>query len=260
MSEADRAAGPKRTRNCWPSSAANMAATRRPMSAAWANGWRAAAGLEGQCTFTLVNSDVVNAFAVPGCYIYVTRGLMGIVNSEAELAAVARARGRPYRRPPCPAAAAAVAVADARRDRGRRADRLGATDPDRRRRGGAVHAALFAQPGISKPTIWASDYLREAGLDPYEAADMLDALGRHERHQARTRGVDQARSIPEWARTHPLSENRTGRAREAAAATGVEDDALPENAGRYLGVVDGLLYGDDPAAGVRRSAAASPIR
>src|SRR3712207_456943 len=35
------------------------------------------AGLEGQCTFTLVNTDVVNAFAVPGCYIYVTRGLMG---------------------------------------------------------------------------------------------------------------------------------------------------------------------------------------
>src|SRR5687767_11521489 len=48
----------------------------------------AAAGLEGQCTFTLVNSDVVNAFAVPGCYIYITRGMMGLVNSEAELAAV----------------------------------------------------------------------------------------------------------------------------------------------------------------------------
>ena len=47
-----------------------------------------AADLGGQCRFTLVNSDVVNAFAVPGCYIYVTRGLMGIVNSEAELAAV----------------------------------------------------------------------------------------------------------------------------------------------------------------------------
>ena len=47
-----------------------------------------AAGLSGQCTFTMVNTDVVNAFAVPGCYIYVTRGLFGIVNSEAELASV----------------------------------------------------------------------------------------------------------------------------------------------------------------------------
>lgn len=43
------------------------------------------AGLEGQCTFTLVNSDVVNAFAVPGCYIYATRGLVAIVTSEAEM-------------------------------------------------------------------------------------------------------------------------------------------------------------------------------
>ena len=47
-----------------------------------------AAGLSGQCTFTLVNSDVVNAFAVPGCYIYATRGLVAIVGSEAELASV----------------------------------------------------------------------------------------------------------------------------------------------------------------------------
>ena len=47
-----------------------------------------AAGLGGQCTFTLVNSDVVNAFAVPGCYIYVTRGMLAVVTSEAELASV----------------------------------------------------------------------------------------------------------------------------------------------------------------------------
>ena len=46
------------------------------------------ARLARQCTFTLVNSDVVNAFAVPGCYIYVTRGMMAIVTSEAELASV----------------------------------------------------------------------------------------------------------------------------------------------------------------------------
>ena len=47
-----------------------------------------AAGVPGRCTFTVVNTDVVNAFAVPGCYIYVTRGLMAIMNSEDELASV----------------------------------------------------------------------------------------------------------------------------------------------------------------------------
>lgn len=38
--------------------------------------------------FTVLDSDMVNAFAVPGGYIYITRGLMAYLNSEAELAGV----------------------------------------------------------------------------------------------------------------------------------------------------------------------------
>lgn len=39
-------------------------------------------------TFTILNSPVVNAFALPGGYVYVTRGLLAIANNEAELAGV----------------------------------------------------------------------------------------------------------------------------------------------------------------------------
>lgn len=39
-------------------------------------------------TFTLLNSPVVNAFALPGGYVYVTRGLMALANDEAEFAGV----------------------------------------------------------------------------------------------------------------------------------------------------------------------------
>jgi len=39
-------------------------------------------------TFTIVNSDTVNAFALPGGYIYVTRGLLALADSEAEIAGV----------------------------------------------------------------------------------------------------------------------------------------------------------------------------
>lgn len=38
--------------------------------------------------FTVLDSPVINAFALPGGYIYITRGLMSYLNSEAELAAV----------------------------------------------------------------------------------------------------------------------------------------------------------------------------
>ena len=39
-------------------------------------------------TFTLLDSGMVNAFAIPGGYVYVTRGLMALANTEAELAGV----------------------------------------------------------------------------------------------------------------------------------------------------------------------------
>jgi predicted Zn-dependent protease len=39
-------------------------------------------------TFTVLDSDMVNAFALPGGYVYITRGLLVLTNSEAELAAV----------------------------------------------------------------------------------------------------------------------------------------------------------------------------
>jgi predicted Zn-dependent protease len=39
-------------------------------------------------TFRVLNSEVVNAFAVPGGYVYFTRGIMTYLNSEAEFASV----------------------------------------------------------------------------------------------------------------------------------------------------------------------------
>ena len=39
-------------------------------------------------TFTILDSPVVNAFALPGGYIYVTRGLISLANDESEIASV----------------------------------------------------------------------------------------------------------------------------------------------------------------------------
>ena len=218
-----------------------------------------AAGLADQCTFTLVNSDVVNAFAVPGCYIYVTRGLMGIVNSEAELAAVLGHE------------VGHIVGRHAQRQQRRSLWRtLGVvavgllTGSEQLTRIAGAAAGLFTLRYSRNQEYEADDlglrYLQEAELDPYESADMLGALGRHEQYLARTRGVDEARSIPEWARTHPLSTARVERAQSAAQATGLRDNALPEHAGRYLNAIDGLLYGDDPEQGfVMGRAFAHPV-
>jgi predicted Zn-dependent protease len=207
-----------------------------------------AAGLDGECTFTLVNSDVVNAFAVPGCYIYVTRGLMGIVNSEAELASVlAHEVGH-------------IVAAHNRRQQRRSIWRslgvfaVGAiTDSERLTRIAGRAAEYFTLRYSRKQEYEADDlgvrYLAEAGYDPYAAGDMLGALGRNQAYMARTRGRDEARAIPEWASTHPLAGNRVERAAQTAAATGIADGALPELEAAYLRELDGLLYGDDPRQG-----------
>jgi predicted Zn-dependent protease len=207
-----------------------------------------ASGLDGQCTFTLVNTDVVNAFAVPGCYIYVTRGLMAIVASEGELASVlAHEVGH-------------IAGRHAQRQQRRSLWRgLGVaavqllTGSDRLTRLAGEAAMLFTLRYSRAQEYEADDlglrFLRAAGYDPYSAADMLAALSRDERFMAETRGRDEARSIPEWARTHPLTEARVERAQQAAAATGLTPDALPEYETRYLTELDGLLYGDDPEQG-----------
>ena len=39
-------------------------------------------------TFTILDNEIVNAFALPGGYIHITRGLMALANNEAELAGV----------------------------------------------------------------------------------------------------------------------------------------------------------------------------
>ena len=204
-----------------------------------------AAGLAGQCTFTLVNTDVVNAFAVPGCYIYVTRGLMGIVNSEAELASVL-------------AHEVGHIVADHSQRQQRRSLwrqlgvlAVGLVTGSERLTQLAGNAAQYFTFRYSRGQEYEADdlgvrYLVAAGYDPDAAADMLTALARNEQFVARTTG-DDASAIPEWARTHPLTENRIERSRAAAAATSAGD--LPENEVPFLREVDGLLYGDDPQQG-----------
>ena len=208
----------------------------------------AAAGLEDRCTFTLVNSDVVNAFAVPGCYIYVTRGLVGIVNSEAELASIlAHEVGH-------------IVGTHGRRQQQRSLWReLGViavgvlTGSERLTRLAGTAAEYFTLRYSRGQEYEADDlgilYLVRAGYDPYAAGDMLSSLEQHERYLAESRGRDEARAIPEWALTHPLTENRVERAADRAKETGVAPDALPENEAAYMDEVDGLLYGDDPEQG-----------
>lgn len=206
----------------------------------------AAAGRQGRCAFHVVNSDVVNAFtAPPGCHIYVTRGLLALMNSEDELASVLghevghvaanHAGGRQQRSVLTGLGALIVGALTG-------SDQL------------AQLAGTFGQLNVlsySRNQEYEADtlgirYLGQAGYAPHALGDMLGALQAEDQLEARLRGREDAKAAPEWARTHPLTGERTARAVRQA---GGGPAAARERVEPYLDAIDGMIYGDHPAQG-----------
>src|SRR3546814_6279259 len=74
---------------------------------------------------------------------------------------------------------------------------------------------------------------------------MLASLANQTDLEARIAG--DARSIPEWASTHPDPASRVRNAQQLASRYGAGG---VRNADAFMASVDGVLYGDDPAQGV----------
>lgn len=211
----------------------------------------AAAAGQGGCTFSVIDSEVVNAFAAPpGCDIFVTRGLLALINTEGELAAVlghevghvaANHAGRRQTRSAITGIGAAI---------------LGAVT------GSSAIGQIAGQVGqlnvlsYSREQEYESDtlsagYLARAGYSPYGLVDMLSALQASDQVEALALGGGSGESTPSWARTHPLTGDRIARALAAARRSG--PPAAPGGApDPYLAQVDGMIWGDDPAQGFVR--------
>jgi len=200
-----------------------------------------------ECTVTMLNSTVVNAFALPGCYVYVTRGLLSIMNDEAELASVL---GHEIGH-----------VAARHAQKRQRAATLGGigTLIAGIFGGGQVAqiANLFAQSGVLRYSRGQENeadalgirYMTAAGYDPFASADMLQSLGDQDALEARLRGRSEADQIPAWARSHPLTADRVAATTQLARKTGLQPGQRARNAPQYFAAVDGMLYGDDPEQG-----------
>src|SRR5947209_2419848 len=91
-------------------------------------------------------------------------------------------------------------------------------------------------------------YLIQAGYDPSGAAGLLAALTRESALEARVQGRTNRR-MPEWASTHPLSENRFQRALLEGRQTGLLGRGA-RNRDLFLGQIEGIYVDDDPAQGV----------
>ncbi len=207
-------------------------------------------------TFTVLNSDIINAFATPGGYIYVTRGLMALADSEAELAGVlAHELGH------------LTALHHAKRyGKGLLANILltgasivtGQVMPQAQ--SGIMQAGQIFAVGLlqsfSRENEFESDdlgvrYLARAGYDPGAMAGFLRKLRAHSRLTAKLRGespdsVDQFNYLA----THPAPVERVSRAEANARATRVRAPMTARHV--YFSKIDGMLYGNDPNQGFVR--------
>lgn len=204
---------------------------------------------ERDFTVTLLDSPVSNAFAIPGGYVYVTRGLLALMNDEAELASVlgheighVAARHSAKRQQTATLTQLLAGVVGAVAGNSGMGNLVG--------KGAGLGADLITK-GFSRSQEYQADdlgvrYLANAGYDPSASSDMLAILGAEQSLEARVSG--QGNALPTWMSTHPNSADRVKRAREKAAQTGSAGRGS-RNRDALLDALDGLPYGEDPSKG-----------
>jgi predicted Zn-dependent protease len=204
--------------------------------------------------FTALNSAVENAFAVPGGYIYITRQLMGIINDEAELAFVVGhetghiAANHHQQRRSAQRSSAIWGVLGAILGAAVGNNAFGGLISQGAQQFSKMRLLSFSRNQEYQADVLGIRYMTTAGYDPNGGATMLAQLTRASALEARLQG-DRNRSTPEWASTHPLSQNRMAQASQLARQTGRAGQGL-RNRDAYLAQVEGVMVDDDPAQGV----------
>ncbi len=204
--------------------------------------------------FTVLDSSVINAFALPGGYIYITRGLMAYLNSEAELAAVlgheiGHVTARHGVRQQSAAQAAnigytigAILFPELR---------AGPSQDVFNILGGALLSGYGREHELESDGLGA-EYLARSGYDPSAMIDVLKVLKNQELFAA-----EQAKQLGQESKgyhglfaSHPDNDTRLKEVVAGAQQYSHSTQGLI-NRDRYLSYIDGMTYGDSEQEGVR---------
>lgn len=189
--------------------------------------------------FAVLDTPVVNAFAAPGGYIYVTRGILALMNSESELAVVLG------------------------HELGHVAARHSVSQ---------LSKQILVSVGLAVGSVVSKDFAKIAGVAGLGAQLLFLKFSRDDERQADALGVQYSRagkfnagemvkffsslqrygdmsgghSLPGFLSTHPLTSERI---QNVKAMLGETDVAFPIKREDYLGRIDNIIYGDDPRQG-----------
>jgi predicted Zn-dependent protease len=195
--------------------------------------------------FTVLDDPVVNAFALPGGPIFITRGILTHMNSEAELASVlgheighVTARHSASQMSKQQVASVGLGVASV-------------ISPTAAQYAGVAQQGLgilmlkYGRDDERQADGLGYRYMLKASWDPREAVKMFQML-------QKTSGGDKEGRPPAWMSTHPDPGDRAERATARLKELAVNPDSLRRNREQFLRAIDGLSYGEDPRDGFFR--------
>jgi predicted Zn-dependent protease len=192
----------------------------------------------------VLDSPVVNAFAVPGGYVYLTRGILAYINDEAELAGVVA------------------------HEIGHIAARHSAQQYSK---------AQFAQLGLGLGSVLSKTFRKYAGVAQVGVGLLFASFSRSDEREADALGVEYSAKagydtnhmanlfvslerlnpgegqggLPGWFSTHPNPENRIAAIKEDTLVwrEKISQTRFAVNRDQYLKQIDGIVFGEDPRQG-----------
>jgi predicted Zn-dependent protease len=197
-------------------------------------------------TFRVVDDEVVNAFALPGGFIYVTRGILSTLNNEAQLAGVlgheighVTAMHSVIRISETQLAQLGLGVA-------------GAVAPGLQNYMGLAGAGLqlmflkFSRDDEMQADELGVRYMAGIHENPQELISVMQTL-------EQVSELSGGKAVPEWSSTHPTPANREQRLAEQIKSLGVGEQSYePVDRDGYLQRLAGMVYGPDPREGYSR--------
>ncbi len=196
-------------------------------------------------TFRVVDDPSVNAFALPGGFIYVTRGLMTYVENEAELAGVV---GHEIGH--------VTAQHSVHTMSSQELTQLGVTagmmiKPELQRYGQLVNTGLgllylkYSRDDESQADHLGLRYMLREGSDPRQLIQVFEML-------SRVSASSGGGSLPVWLETHPSPENRSENIQKELDSLRIDFSRLSVNRDSYLSLIDGMIFGQNPREGFFR--------
>jgi predicted Zn-dependent protease len=192
--------------------------------------------------FQVVDDPSVNAFALPGGYIFVTRGMMTHITNEAELASVLGHEAGHV-------AAKHTVQQISQQEVAQLGLGLGmALSPQVAKYGEAASAGLnilflkFSRDDEKQADELGFRYALADGYDTRQMVKMFEMLQTEEQMAG-------GGKLPEWQSTHPAPENRISATQARVDAASADWATKKVATSQYLALINGMKYGEDPRQG-----------